>query len=83
MKSIIQSWHPVHTDARRGAHFAEFAREVKSTDVDDDRRKEAAAVRALGLLTKDTKSLSKTMVGCVRRQFVLPESLVDKLSTRA
>ena len=36
-----------------------------------------------GELGDVTAATDATLVGCVRRQFVLPESLVDKLSTRA
>ena len=47
-------------------------------------------LREYGLtVAKDAESKKENalrlyiVVGCVRRQFVLPESLVDKLSTRA
>ena len=59
MKSIIDSWHPVHTEARRGPKFAEFARDARNSVVDDDPISNPA-LKALEFLTKDTKSVSKS-----------------------
>ena len=60
MKSIIDAWHPVHSEARRGPQFTEFARDVRNSGSDGDRPLSALTEKALALLTKDTKSVAKT-----------------------
>ena len=61
MKSIIDAWHPVHTEARRGPQFSEFARDASNSGTDGDLPLSAPTAKALALLTKDTKSVSKAL----------------------
>ena len=56
--NIIDSWHPVHVEARRGPQFAELARDLRTSSVDGQ---SAQTARAIELLTKDTKSLAKQL----------------------
>ena len=59
MKSIIDSWHPVHSGVRRGL-FADAARELRDAEFDEDPVLSETVERAVALLCKNSKSLPKT-----------------------